>query len=368
MVKISAYALDYYRRFGAETLLFGPSMHATPHDVPPWVFRLLDVGRPQAEPSQPPPFRQPTHGLRSADVDRQGWSASSSGCRRRVLETADWKLVSLCLQDAVDLDLEAFQDRCEGAYHRLCDAFEEGNGAWYVVRWWNFIPRILDPLGDVEHRYMAFNAGRHRAMERRLAEIPRVATASGVGHFGQDLWIHGLAARAAGHAVENPRQIPAYRYSSRFGPVPPCFARATRIHAAGRPTKAPWLLVGGTASVRGEDSLFPGQIERQTAETLRNLSAVVRAGFGCKDPQARFNDALATFHNLRVYLVDPALKSAVSNALTDHFDDEVKVEYLHADLCRPDLLVEIEGLADLSRRPVLAREVRRPTAFAHSAL
>ena len=36
--------------------------------------------------------------------------------------------------------------------------------------------------------------------------------------------------------VENPRQIPAFRYSKRYGPIPPCFARATRIKT---PTKSP---------------------------------------------------------------------------------------------------------------------------------
>ena len=27
--------------------------------------------------------------------------------------------------------------------------------------------------------------------------------------------------------MENPRQTPSYRYSERYGPSPPCFARAT---------------------------------------------------------------------------------------------------------------------------------------------
>src|SRR5207245_413528 len=64
----------------------------------------------------------------------------------------------------------------------------------------------------------------------------RVPAASGVGHGGEDLVLHALAVAEAGQAVDNPNQVPAYHYSTRYGPVPPCFAQATRVPVRGYPT------------------------------------------------------------------------------------------------------------------------------------
>ena len=70
--------------------------------------------------------------------------------------------------------------------------------------------------------------------------------------------------------MANPRQIAPYRYSKRFGPLPPCFARATVLPAeAGTARK---ILVGGTASIRGEESIYLDDIRLQTSETFHNLA------------------------------------------------------------------------------------------------
>ena len=60
--------------------------------------------------------------------------------------------------------------------------------------------------------------------------------------------------------------MPSYRYSRRFGPRPPCFARATVLHL-GAAGDAPLVLVGGTASIRGEDSVHVGNVRGQVLET-----------------------------------------------------------------------------------------------------
>ena len=80
---------------------------------------------------------------------------------------------------------------------------------------------------------MVFNGGRFAACEHWHGSPNdfdhTLASASGVGVLGRALAIHCLAADDAGEPVENPRQVPAYKYSRRYGPRPPCFARATRL-------------------------------------------------------------------------------------------------------------------------------------------
>ena len=122
-------------------------------------------------------------------------------------------------------------------------------------------------------RYMVFNAGRHDAYSDQRGAL---GTASAVGIKGSDLSIHCLALEEPGTPVENPRQTPAWQYSARYGPLPPCFSRATIVDLAGRRT----LLIGGTASVVGEDSRHAGQFDAQVEETLLNLEALIRTADG----------------------------------------------------------------------------------------
>ena len=101
--------------------------------------------------------------------------------------------------------------------------------------------------------------------------------------------------------VENPRQVSAYHYSRRFGAIPPCFARATLLTCGGEPL----LIVGGTASVVGEESRHIGDLHGQTQETFRNLASVVAAASGRTLREDASPDdirsLLSSFRELRVY-------------------------------------------------------------------
>jgi chorismate lyase/3-hydroxybenzoate synthase len=192
---------------------------------------------------------------------------------------------------------------------------------------------------------MCFNAGRFAACSDWLGGPDTfdrlLATGSGVGHSGTDLVIHALAAAVPGTAVENPRQIPAYKYSRRFGPRPPCFARATVLREPGG-DHPPLLLVGGTASIRGEESVHVGDLRGQTLETFENLAALVRSASGDDaDP------GLGAFTDLRVYHFRDADRDAIAELVSQAFPALDRVEYARADLCRPELAVEIEGVAEL---------------------
>jgi chorismate lyase/3-hydroxybenzoate synthase len=239
---------------------------------------------------------------------------------------------------------DAFGDRTIQAYRALREAINTSS-ATHVVRMWNHIPGIHDPLDAECDRYMHFNAGRFAAMcewfggAERIPDV--VPAASGVGHDGQDLVIRALALREPGVPIENPRQIPAFRYSRRYGPIPPCFARATRIESPG-----PALLIAGTAAITGEQSQHLGDLDRQLELTLENLRVLIRAGAPHIDHSS---DPLRRMDCVRVYvarLSDIAtmraqLSTGLFGASAEH------IEFHRSDLCRTDLLVEIEGVASL---------------------
>jgi chorismate lyase / 3-hydroxybenzoate synthase len=257
-----------------------------------------------------------------------------------IARTRDFALASVRVAGASELDGPGLEKAAAHAYEVLAASVRESPG-WHPVRIWNFVPRILGDGGEGMDRYMRFNAGRFSAFmtwfEGAQGFDRVLPTASAVGHGGADLIIHLLAAREPGTAVSNPRQVSPHRYSKRFGPLPPCFARATRL---AMPDGRQVLLAGGTASIRGEESMHVDDLPRQLAETFENLAALVTSAFG---PIER---PLEWYRTLRVYYVRegdlPIIRGAVSGAMPglNH------VEWLPAQLCRGDLLVEIEGSAE----------------------
>jgi chorismate lyase/3-hydroxybenzoate synthase len=342
---------------------------------PPWALALLE-GEPQTPRDG---------GIERADSER-------------------FSILTARVPAAADLAPDDLESRTADAYGSIARELSRGP-ARHPVRFWNHVPFITDPADAGRDNYMVFNAGRFRAFAEWFgspAAFERsVATASGIGHWGPDLVIHCLASASPGAAVSNPRQVAPYHYSQRFGPVPPCFARATRI--CGRRTNAAaaladdspdLLLVGGTASVRGEDSVHADDLIAQCRETFVNLAALVAAAQGQSapalklspslklpssvDPGRSLNPApslkpsprrkpslslkpalaprlslnppspLAAFRELRVYHPDPADETRIIWMIRENFPALSRLELLPADLCRAELLVEIEGVAELN--------------------
>jgi len=211
----------------------------------------------------------------------------------------------------------------------------------HLVRIWNFVPAINDGVGDQE-TYVRFNAGRHAAFEALGFGPGLYPAATGVGSPpGSPLTVVVAASRTAPLAVENPRQTSAYRYPRRYGPRAPAFARATVLPDRDGAT----LFVSGTASIVGHESRGAG-IDAQLAETLANL-AEIRARAArtlpglVPGPRARW----------QVYLRDPAHLERVAAVIDGALGPPGSVAYLAAEICRRELLVEIEGTCELLAAP-----------------
>ena len=242
--------------------------------------------------------------------------------------------------DTIGMDGEALQRATRCAYLELGERLRD-DPTWHAVRIWNFLPSILARTEDGLNRYMHFNAGRYVAFTRWFGSAERfdqvVPAASAIGHAGADLVIHTLACRQPGAAVANPRQRAPHRYSRRFGPLPPCFARAMTVRIGSDRL----LFVGGTASVRDESSVHVGDLSAQLGETFENLGAVARAGLAL-DPSCCPFDG---YRALRIYHVRSEDRRTIESAVSGRFRNLDAIEWMQGDLCRGDLLVEIEGFA-----------------------
>jgi len=269
-------------------------------------------------------------------------------------ESRDASFLRLTFPAAAGLDDPSFLDAVRHTYSAIGSILRgRGELPW---RLWNYVPGIRRRATGAASRYEVFNEGRHAGYEEWGGlEVPgnRFAAASGVDHRGEDLVVHVLAGRAPAIPIENPRQIPAYRYSRRYGPVAPCFSRASLLQ------KVPpaWhgrrnVLVAGTGSIVGEDSRHPGDLDAQLRETLLNLAWLSATLAGEQPPSDAGLDepvrgALARYGDLRAYVVRSEDADAVLSGLRRAFPGLRSLELASADLCRPELLVEVEGTLSL---------------------
>jgi chorismate lyase / 3-hydroxybenzoate synthase len=240
----------------------------------------------------------------------------------------------------------------------------------YLARIWNFIPDIIGEQAG-EERYRLFNVARQAAFAAAGRTVTGdVPAATGIGldadpdrrarvdvhtDCGEDARLHaskdlaaGSAAEVAPHRlqiyfiasrirpipIENPRQVSAFHYPSQYGRKSPTFARAVVLPVE----PVPVLLISGTASIVGHETVHPGDVAAQTRETLANLSALVAAANQRIGKAAFSLDRLA----YRVYIRRPSDFAAVRAVLETPLGAAPRHE-VRADICRPDLLVEIEA-------------------------
>ena len=143
--------------------------------------------------------------------------------------------------------------------------------------------------------------------------------------------------------IENPRQMSAYHYPPRYGLHTPSFSRACMLKE-GRGTN---LFISGTASIVGHESRHAGDVVAQTRETLANIEALLdEANRRAGTSQYRL-DRLC----FKVYVRRPQDLSLIQEALLAVVRPRIPVVYVQADVCRTDLLVEIEATGHRGPEP-----------------
>lgn len=207
----------------------------------------------------------------------------------------------------------------------------------HIYRIWNYVPRINARAGGFEN-YQAFCEGRSLAFEEKLGRaFPQMlSAASAVGTEDGCLSAIFVAGTAAPRHVENPEQLPAYRYPAEHGPRSPSFSRATVAQIGARR----FTFISGTAAIKGHATVAPGALPEQLRCTLDNLRLISReSGTG-----ELFNAAELRERHFKVYLRHAEDFAAAKNFLEGELlRPSDAVSYLQADICRAALNIEIEA-------------------------
>ena len=214
----------------------------------------------------------------------------------------------------------------------------------YLWRVWNYIPDINITTHQQE-RYRQFNSGRQKGFANsNRAVTGNVPAACAIGVANGHLSIGFLASKTPSVPIENPRQISAYCYPIEYGTHSPTFSRASLAQLGNQEL----LFLSGTASIVGHQTLHEHDVEKQTLETLENIEILLKQANTLTQRRVpyRLEDLL-----LRAYIrrSDDAYK--VSQALRNRLGLNSTITYVLADICRSDLLVEIEGVAWQTTQP-----------------
>ncbi|MBI2920107.1 MAG: hypothetical protein HYY18_03360 [Planctomycetes bacterium] len=207
---------------------------------------------------------------------------------------------------------------------------EHGLGYGNVIRTWIYLARLLDWYGDLNRVRTALFGREHIGAEGG----PAFPASTGIQgrHLDEECFMDVLAletlpsaAAIAAPVRRSPRQDSSFNYGSAF-------SRGMTLDIEGKRT----VHISGTASINTAGAtVHVGDAEGQSLETLMSIAAILEEQGGglqnitmstlfCKD-----HEAYEAWQRVTRLLKVPAFPSVC----------------VRADVCRPDLLVEMEAVA-----------------------
>ncbi len=279
----------------------------------------------------------------TATVIAETWRAATA-LATGSSEGIAWRRAGDLLYGVLELDEAAFagdatrpplQAASAEAYRRIFRLLD-AQGLSQLWRVWNYLADINVVTHGLE-RYRQFNIGRQDAfLDSHRGATGNVPAACAIGLAGGPLSVAFLAGVTPALAVENPRQVSAYLYPVDYGPRSPTFSRAALARLPGQEI----LFISGTASIVGHRTVHAGDASAQCRETVANIAAVVAAA-NRENRSAPFVPGDLAY---RVYLRHaadfPAIRATLAQLL-----GAADIVYVQADICRADLLLEIEACA-----------------------
>lgn len=256
-----------------------------------------------------------------------------------------WSRAGNLLYGVIELDETLFADSAacsplqaasEEAYRRIFRLLE-AQELPHLWRVWNYLADITGESHGLE-RYRQFNIGRQDAfLEFSRGATGNVPAACAIGLVEGPLSIAFMAGDRPAVPVENPRQVSAYNYPANYGPRSPTFSRAALVYLPGQEI----LFISGTASIVGHLTMHPGDVAGQCREALANVAAVVAEANRVGRSTAYSLGELGC----RVYVRHAADFPLVRETLQPLIGESAEIVYVQADICRSDLLLEIEAMA-----------------------
>lgn len=261
-----------------------------------------------------------------------------------------------------DENIEDTYEQALNCWEKMNRILEEnGFNFKQVVRTWIYERELFRNDEDGIQRYDKFNKAREEFFKKvgifkdDLKEKRMYPASTGIGMSSGSFVMEctALSTKRGDVTViplENPDQVSSFRYTEKVlgkGASRPLFSRGMAVRIGNKKR----IFVSGTASVKKEDTEY-NIVGQQTETTIDNVSGVLeQGGAGVRD-----------ITQLRVYIKDIENYETVKTIVERRFPS-VPCLYLKADVCRENLLVEIEAEAFVSliKQPFRDKASKRNT-------
>ncbi len=216
-----------------------------------------------------------------------------------------------------------------------------------VIRQWNYIERIVH-CGEGHQHYQDFNDVRCLYYDKiEWGNGYPAATGIGTQYGGVVIDFNAVQVKNTEiniRPIDNSLQVAAHVYSKdlligeKTHKATPKFERAKSISSNEFTT----VYISGTAAIRGEFSLTGVGIEKQTEITMENIEQLI----SCKTFKTY---SVGVCENVALRMLRVYIKNAIEVDTAKQFMDKnytnIPTSYVLGDVCRDELLIEIEGIS-----------------------
>lgn len=213
-------------------------------------------------------------------------------------------------------------DASQGIAKATIDAYETLIGianstGQYIAHVRNFVPSILASAGNRRNVYQEFCEARKAVFDSYgVTDYPSACAVGG----SDGLNVLYTLSTEKPTRLSSPTQTDPEKYPSHFGT--PLFSRASQIGTD--------LFVSGTASIEGSETIHVGDVQAQTRTTIETILSIISA--------SNTNMRQMEFIAYVKYIGDiPVVGSILAGY-------GINPTFKRTDICRENLLVEIEAL------------------------
>lgn len=239
-----------------------------------------------------------------------------------------------CLFGSIIIDNRGSYEEIKLAIQKkYSDFFEISNkNNMSIVKIWHYLPELLKLYVNNKTNYSLLCESREE-LYRKFYKNSDYPAATVIGIEGNKILIYFLAVSCETYkVVENKRQVSSYDYPQNIFSEKPMFSRAV-IFSFKNNTKRK-IMISGTASIKGYQSVHKLNVVKQLDEALKNYRVFTKLE---NNPT----------NVCRIYLTKCQMKniSIVTKKLENFFGKNQYI-LLQGDICRSELLIEIEGASN----------------------
>ncbi|BDD07168.1 chorismate transformation enzyme, FkbO/Hyg5 family [Aureibacter tunicatorum] len=253
-----------------------------------------------------------------------------------------------CVHSVYENDAEHSASKVFDKIHKML--LHENLDWEHVVRQWNYIENITGFANDTQN-YQAFNEARYSAWKSYKWQNGYPA-ATGIGAGAGGIAIDLIAVKEMNNSsvislpISNPIQIDAHKYStneivcSESEPEKkhtPKFERAKALQFDNFHS----IYISGTAAILGEKSEAIHSSSKQIEITIENIEKLISNENLIKAGLSKLSKG--NLQLLRIYIKQTKDLETIKKRINQAYPN-IPAIYTQADICRDNLLVEVEGV------------------------